>query len=145
AMRPADVTDDVMDVTDDANIVAGSMRIVDDPDFVKNEVHEAYGQIDPTKRLDEIENYRKATVVADTDSQSENEVGQRRIKRVFSRWYPSTASAVVLRFANRTLSSRLSNLRRIEFELDRKDEGIRTGDFCDITTRLINDEFGAQK
>lgn len=142
AIRPPDTNDTIQTVTDDANLIQGTIRIADDPDKIINEVQVVYGQIDPTKRKDELENYRKGISVVDADSQSANEINQRRIKRIFARWNPPTNSAVMLRYAERTLQSRAQNIFNVEFELERKDEGITTAQFADLTTIYIIDAFG---
>lgn len=142
AIRPADVTDTVVTINDDANIIADSISVVDEPSKVLNEVQALYGQIDPTKRADELENYRAGVAAVDADSQGENELNQRRIKRVFARWHPPANDAVILAWAQRTLSSRAKNLQTIEFMVDRKDEDINTADFADLTTGHIIDAFG---
>ena len=142
AIRPADITDTVASITDSANIVADSIKIVDDPGAVINEVQALYGQIDPTKSADDLENYRAGIAVVDTDSQSVNELGQRRIKRVFARWRHVVDESSVLAWAQRTLSSKAKNLQTIEFHIDRKDENINTADFADLETLYVIDETG---
>lgn len=142
AIRPADIDDVVVDLNDDQHLVADSIQIVDQPDYIRNEVQVLYGQIDPTARRDEVENYRRGLVVIDADSQSENELGQRRIKRVFARWHPSSNDAVVRQFADRTLSARTKNLMTVEFKLDRKDENIQTAQFADLTTIYLLNALG---
>lgn len=145
AIRPPDVNDDIQPVTDAANLVQGSIKIIDDPDKIINEVQVVYGQIDPTQKKDDLENYRKGISVIDADSQSANEIAQKRIKRIFGRWNPPTNSAVMLRYAERTLAARAQNIFNVEFELERKDEGISTSQFCDLTTIYIIDQFGIPK
>lgn len=142
-IRPADQTDTVVQITDDANIVADSIKLIDEPERLINEVQALYGQIDPTKSRDELENYRAGIAVIDQDSQSANEANQRRIRRIFARWHPVANESNITAWAQRTLSSRAKNLRTIEFDVDRKDEDIETGNFADITSRFVIDVFGA--
>lgn len=144
-LRPADVGDNVVAVTDAANLVADSVRIVDEPDKLVNEVQVLYGQIDPTQPKDEVGNYRNGLVLVDADSQSSNETGQRRIKRIFARWRTSAMSASVQAHAQRTLTARARNLMTIEFRLERKDENLDTADFADLTTLYLIDQFGQAK
>lgn len=145
AMHPPDVGEPVLALTDQANLVADSIQITDTVDKVINEVQVLYAQLDPTKNKDEISNYRKGLAVLDGDSQGTNELGQRRIKRIFARWHPDTNSAVVLRHATRTLKSRVRNLVTVQFKLERKDENVRTAQFADLTTLYIIDEFGVPR
>lgn len=142
AIRPPDVNDSIEAINDNANIVMDSVKIADAPDKIINEVQVVYGQIDPTKKLDDLENYRRGVAVIDANSQSVNELNQRRIKRIYARWNPGSNSAVVLRYAERTLAARAKNVFNVEFELERKDENIGTAEFADLTTLYIIDEFG---
>jgi hypothetical protein len=145
AIRPPDVNDEIIAINDDANIVQGSLRIIDEPDRIINEVQVVFGQIDPTKRGDELDNYRKGISVIDADSQSSNEIGQRRIRRIFGRWNPPSNSAVMLRYAERMLAARSQNVFNVEFELERKDENVGTAEFADLTTLYIIDQFGVPR
>jgi hypothetical protein len=89
-----------------------------------------------------VGNYRKGFVLADADSQSTNELRARRIRRYFGRWHPVANAGVVERKAQRTLTARSSKLMEIEFRIERKDEDVRTGDFADLTTLYLIDQFG---
>lgn len=142
AIHPPDVNEQVITIKDGANIVADSVQITDMADQVINEVQVLYGQINPVEGEDEVKNYRRGLVLVDADSQGTNELRQRRIKRIFARWQPAANSAVVLRHATRLLKSRTKNLITVQFQLERKDESIRTSQFADLTTLYIIDRFG---
>lgn len=143
ALRPLDVgVDTAVVLNDPANVVAGSVVVKDEPEKAINEVQVLYGQINPTESKDDIKNYRAGYVTVDTDSQSDNEIGQRRVKRVFARWHPTGNAGVVSRWAERTLRAKAKNLVSVEFKMERKDEGIPTSQFADLTTLYIVDQFG---
>lgn len=142
AIRPPDIDETIAPIADHGNLLAGTVRVKDEPDRLANEVQVLYGQIDPAGSDSDAENFGAGTVLVDADSQSANEAGQRRIKRVFATWHPKTNSAEVEQFATRTLASVASNLVRVEFELDRKDEEIKTAEFVDLTTLYLVDEMG---
>lgn len=143
ALRPADVSDEVVALTEGANLVADSVQIVDAPDKIINEVQVLYGQVDPVKSRDEIENYRFGFAALDGDSQSTNELGQRRIKRIFGRWLFDLGT--VQQMATRTLAASAKNLMTLTFKVERKDENLRTAEFADITTLYLIDQFGAPR
>lgn len=142
ATRPADDDEDVRELTDDAHLIADSVQQVDLADKIVNEVQIHYGQIDPTRDAEDVENYRAGHVDIEADSQSSNETGQRRIKRIFGRWHPTANSAVVDQFARRTINSRSKNVIEVQFRLERKDESVRTGQFCDLTTLYLIGALG---
>lgn len=142
AIRPADVDDDIPEITDASGIVAGSVQVMDLADKIINEVQVFFGQINPTGNRTDVENYRRGLLDAAGDSQSANELGQLRIKQVFARWHPSSNSGVVDQFARRTVNARSKNLVEVQFKLERKDENIRTAQFCDLTTLYLIDALG---
>lgn len=142
-MRPVDIDENVPELADGAHLVADSVRVIDEPDRVVNEVQVLYGEIDPTKNGDEINNYRRGIIVVDAASQSTNELNQQRVKKVFARWHPVRNASVVTRFASRTLAARAQNLAAVEFKVERKDESLRTAQFADLTTMYLIDALGA--
>jgi hypothetical protein len=145
AIRPADLNEDIPELTDEANIVAGSVQVVDTPDKLINEVQVLFGQIDPTGDDDDVENYRRGLLDRSTDSQSANESGQKRIKRIFARWHPTSNSGVVAQFARRTVNARSKVLFEVQFALERKDESVRSSQFCDLTTIYVLTALGAPR
>lgn len=137
AFRPADIDEAVPALNDDEHIVAGSVQVKDMPDKIINEIQVLFGQIDPTLNRDEVNNYRRGLLDVNSDSQSTSELGQRRIKRIFALWHPSSNANVVDQFARRTVNTRSKNLIEVSFSLERKDEDVRTSQFCDLTTLYI--------
>jgi len=97
----------------------------------------AYGQNDPTKKLDEFSNYFQPYVREDTDSVTN--YGSRRIKTIYSRWISRDNKAAAILLAAR-LGRRYSNApRAVNFTLDSKDADVWTGDNCKVNTRTIVD------
>lgn len=144
-IRPAGLTETVVEITDDANIVAGSLVVSDDPDRLINSAVLWYGQVDPTKSDKETSNYSNAIDSVDVISVSDNEVGSYRIKTVFCAWHVAPNAAVIAEIADNIVLSRGSVPYKVEFELDRKDDALQTGDFVDVTSSQITDIYGAIK
>lgn len=142
ALRPADVAETVPTIDDADTIVAGSVDVKDLPAEIVNEVQVLFSQVDPTKKLEDFENYARGHLEANADSQSSNEVGQARIKRVYARWHPSSNVTVVEQLATRTLNARSSKVVEVKFAIERKDEEIGTGGFVDLSTIYLLSALG---
>lgn len=142
AIRPADVDDITRPLSDMANIVAGSMKRVDEADRLWNEVQVLYGQRNPTVRRDQVDNYRRGNVDINVDSQSGFGDAVRRTHRIYARWHGVENATRVAQFLKRTLQARAQVPVRLEFELHRKDGEIHLAEFVDLTTLWVIDEFG---
>jgi hypothetical protein len=144
-VRPADVGESIGAFTDDANITTGTVKCIDEPDRLINEVYITLGQIDPTKKIDELGNYKEGFVTINADSQSANETNGRKAKNIYGRWHPTGNRAELQGVVDRMLLNRSFVPIRVEFEIERKDDSIKTANFLDLTTIAILDAFGAQK
>lgn len=143
--RPADVSEVVAALNDNEHIIQNTARCFDETNRLINEVYVTLGQKDPTKKIDEIGNYKEGFVTINTDSQSELEANIRKSTTIYGRWHPTSNRAEMLGVVDRMLLNRSYVPIRIEFELDRKDDSIKTGDFVDLTTAFIPDAFGQLK
>jgi len=144
-VRPPDIDEVVGTMTDDANIISGSIQCLDDSDRLLNEVYVTMGQVDPTKKLDDVGNYRTGFVTVNTDSQGANETNSRKSKTIWGRWHPTSNMAELQAVVDRMLLNRSFVPIRIEFEVDRKDDSVKTGDFIDLETFAVLDAFGFPK
>lgn len=141
-VRPPDISEVVGTITDDANIISGSVKCVDDTDRLLNEVYITIGQRDPVKKKDDVGNYRAGFITIDADSQSARQTGIRKTKTIWGRWQPTGNRAELQSVADRMLLNRSTIPLRVELEVDRKDDSINTGDFIDLRTFAIPDQFG---
>ena len=126
-VRPPDIDEVVGTMTDDANIISGSVQCLDDSDRLLNEVYVTMGQVDPTKKLDDVGNYRTGFVTVNADSQGANETNSRKSKTIWGRWHPTSNMAELQAVVDRMLLNRSFVPIRIEFEVDRKDDSVKTG------------------
>lgn len=135
--RPPDFDDTVATLTDYDNLVADTVEPKDEPDELVNETYYAFGQRNPTEDKDEAGNYRQGFLDIDADSQSDREVGERRAETIWCRWHPVGNRAELVRLATRVMAVKAKMPFRVEFEVDRKDDSARTGQFMDLTTQYI--------
>jgi hypothetical protein len=140
--RPLDIDEPALILNDDDNVVAGSVFAQDENDRLLNEVYLAFDQRDPTKKLDDVANYRTGSVVVRQPSQSSREYGLRKAKTIYARWSPAGNRAELENMAGRMLSNRATVPVKVEFQVERKDDAIALGDFIDLTTAALLDAFG---
>lgn len=141
AIREPDATAQLL--TDDANLVAGSVAVVDKPADRRSQVWVHFGQIDPTKSLTDLSNYAQTVVDADPDAEAADRYGQAHRQVIFSRWISVFAKAAALELAAQLRIRNTEIPKAISFSLDAKDSTIWTGDVVRVQTRLLPGFDGA--
>lgn len=126
-------------ITDEANILEGSVKVSDKNDMRISRVIVNFGQIDPTKKLDEFSNYRQAYVRVDPDS--EVNYGTSKLKTIYSRWINNSNKAAAIRLAARIGRRFAKSPRMVTFNLDAKDSDVWTGSPVRINTADILNEI----
>jgi hypothetical protein len=129
-------------ISDADDIVEDAMNVTDDPDARVSQVWVYYNRRDPTEPLDEERNYRIVKVDIDLSAESDNEYGEMRVEKIFSR--NITLQGDALRLASRTLLARRDNPRRFKFVADASAE-IDIGGYVTLDTRSVQDLTGANK
>lgn len=138
AIRPPTETPVVWD--DRANLIGDMTRITAKPKERISQVWVHWGQKDPTQDVDEETNFRRIRVRIDPEAESDNQYGERRIRKIFSRWLQSEAQAIQV--SVRLLARFRDNPRYMTFSVDAKDRQTWTADVADITHRGVVDDTG---
>jgi hypothetical protein len=139
ALKAPPTSANVLDM--DGNIIEDSMNVKDRPDLRASTIFVNFGQFDPTKKLNEIGNYKQTYIRADTDSITT--YGGSEIKVINSRWISDTNKAAALQLAA-LIGRRFSDIpREINFELDAKDSSTWIGQSRAINHRDITDFSGS--
>lgn len=127
--------EDALNLSYEANLLQGSVAVVDKQDMRISTVICNYGQFNPTVVLDDVTNYARTYIRVDSDSVTN--YGTPKYKTIYSRWISQdNKSAAVLMTAR--IGRRFSDApREISFSLDAKDIDIWTGDPCNVQTDLI--------
>lgn len=144
-VRPLDYDEMIQTLSDDAHIIAGSLIAQDDSDRLLNQLLVQYGQIDPTKDAKEGTNYREGFVTLDVGSQSAREHGQVFSNTINGRWHGTGNRSELIAIADRLLQARSAVPIRVEFDVDRKDDDAKTGQFVTLETAAIVDIHGEPK
>lgn len=103
------------------NIVAGSLKVREQPDKRLSQVWTYYGQRNPLER-DGPDNYRSALATVDLEAQSF--YGSSAIRKIYGNWIPALASQVAERLNDILLSRFKDPPRRFTFEVFRTEGGI---------------------
>ena len=138
-IKPPPIDADVID--QDENILADSLRIKDENDMRVNTVFVYFGQIDPTRKLDETNNYAQTYVRVDADNIAA--YGSNKIKTIFSRWINNNNKAAALVLAAKIGRRFGFAPRSITFDLDAKDSSVWAGQTIDVLHHEIADFTGA--
>lgn len=117
ALKPPPDSANVID--QDGNIIEDSLTVTDKPDMRISTVVVNYGQIDPTKKLDEFSNYENALVRVDTESIAL--YGTSQIKTINTRWIPKNSKTSAEKLS-KLMGRRFAEVpREVKFSLDPKD------------------------
>jgi len=141
ALKPP-IYDTVPVLSEEKHIIADSVTIKDDQGRRVSQVWISWGQRDPTQSATDANNYSRARVSANLDSELPIRYGEAKIRQIFSRWLQTEAQVanVGVRLLNRfTLPPKVVNL-----EVDAKDRDLWTGRVVDMTLGGVVDGSGAQ-
>lgn len=137
------VEDEPPTITEENHIIAGSFSIAEKPRERASQVWVYYNQRDVAGDLEDEANYNNLFVVADTESETDEEYGEPSIRKIFVRWYTSaalaqtTASAVITRYVDIPSACM--------FRMDAKDRQYWVGDSFFISHHLDVDQYGQRR
>lgn len=125
---------------DSSNFIANSFAVEDLPQSRISQVWFYYDLRTPVSPLDEGVNFRQVQIQADLASETEEQFGEKSIRKIYSRWIDasgqalSTASKIIVRYRDVP--------RQAKFRMDAKDRGYWVGDQVQISHYLDVDQYG---
>lgn len=135
------IATDVATFTPD-DTIQGSLKIKEQPDKRLSQVWTYFGQINPTKNLSDVDNFRSVSVVIDEDA--EDDYGAAVIKKINSRWIPALGRAVADRVGAIQIGRYRDPPRQLTFDLPRYvTAGAVLGNGYRLKTWSLQDESGA--
>lgn len=141
ALRKPDT--DINTLTDEDHNLFRSVNLTEDMSARVSQVVVHFDRINPTKKLDEVSNYRQHFVGPDPESSGPNEHGINVMKVMFSRWF-TNASLGRVQALSETLLKRYTNPPRVlSYKLDAS-SAQSVGDVFWASTRGIQDMTGAR-
>lgn len=138
AVKPPPTSANVYDMS--GNLLESSVTVKDEQALRISTVIIYFGLVDPTKKLDELNNY--AQIYARIDPDSITAYGSDQIKTIHSRWVTNLNKTAALLMGER-LGRRFSSVpRSIMFGFDAKDGSVWAGDTISINHRDMVDFAG---
>lgn len=131
--------------TDEANLVLGQTEVQQLDNERQTEVAIYYGLRSATADRRQATSYARGEISIDTDAESANEYGDRRVDVSYSRWFGEANAVGMQAFAARRLVALRDAPKRIRLALDPKDYTLPAGELADITSRVIVDDTGAPR
>lgn len=99
------------------NVIARTFSLADQFDKRLSQVWVYFGQIDPTKPVDDVDNYRTSASIIDAEAETNH--GTSAIKKIFSRWIPAPGKAIAERLGAIVLGRYVQAPRKMSFDVMR--------------------------
>lgn len=143
AIRPA-VPDEtiITDINENEHIVADSLKIERRTPERLSQIWVYYDQNNPTESLDKSSNYLRLDINIDTDAETEDEYGERRVKNIHSRWFDDGNAGAVSTLASRLLLRYRDDPIYFTFSMDAKDRSLLVSDVINFSHRSLVDFTG---
>lgn len=103
-----------------------------------------FDRIDPTKKLDDVANFRQRWVPVDLQSEGEREYRSAKTRIINSRWFNSGSLGRVQQLGAALLSRYRDPPLTFEADIDIS-AGIKTGDLFQVSSRLFQNAAGSRK
>lgn len=132
-------------ITDDANLIAGSVEITRKPDERVSQVWVYYDQIDPTKGVEDRTNYSKRLINRNVDAEGDTQYGEPRITEIFARFLDANGNGAANTISTRTLARYVDGPVAIEFDLDAKDQAVTNGSIIALSHHGLVDDTGSPR
>ena len=129
-------------LNDTSHVIEKSISVMDSPDDRITELWVYYDKIDHSDD-NKAENFRALKIQIDTDAESVNAYGDKRVKTIYANWLSATNAGLVTTLAGRLLNRYSATPKKIKFSLDAKDTVIWTGSSATLTTNKIQGIDGA--
>ena len=130
-------------LSDDQNLIADSISYARDDSSRVSQVWFSHGHRNPVLDFDELRNFESTIISIDQDGEGVNEYDQKRVRRIWSRWLPTSRNSVSSEITNRLLNYYKVTKKTLTIMLDPKDDDVWTGDLVQVSTRQVQDAFGA--
>lgn len=115
-------------INNNEHILKDSLVVSDVPSARLSDVLVYFGQRDPTKKMDELNNYAQTYIRSDLSSSSDDEYGSKQIKTILSRWVNNFNKAAAIELATRKGRRFGITPRQVAFKLTAKDSEFKLGD-----------------
>lgn len=132
-------------LTEEANLISGSTKIDPQDGLRKTYTGIFYDLVTATANRKEAKNFNRGEIHIDTDAESANEYGDRRVDVLYSRWFGLANEQAMRAFIKRRLGRYRDAPLNISFKVDPKDADISEGDLYTVTTSQFTEADGTAK
>jgi hypothetical protein len=139
---PARPSVTLTEITDATEIVRDSIDVDENEDSRVTRVAVAY-DLFAGKSGDSLADYAKIIVYVGSDEESAGDYGDKRTRIVLCPWIKSSGSATAQKLASHLFTRYKNPARRVSFSLEIKDDGVKCGDFVNLTTAFIQKPDGS--
>ena len=129
----------VTSINDNYHILEKSLSVKHEDAKRYTEIWVYYGVKNWVEVKDE-EDYETLYIHAELDKEGVDLYGDKRIKKIKSRWITTDSQAVI--YSGRFMLMSKETPVTVTLKVDAKDSDIKTGDFIDMTTRVIVGQTG---
>lgn len=129
-------------LTDEANIIDGSVAVDSLDDQRLTMLAFYYGMKDYAKNKDEVSNFALGINYIDTDAESANEYNDRRPEVIYSQWLGAGNEVAVSAVVARRINFFRNAPKRLQLQIDPKDNTRKPGDLVDVQTVYLPDNGG---
>ncbi len=140
---PASINDTETSYDDTSHLIRSSVNVLENS---KDRISQAwiyYAPRDYSQSFSEPDNFARLKIQADAIGESADAYNEKRVQKIYSRWFDSNATGIVGHAASRTLRERKKNQIEFKFNMDAKDSTLWTGDHFLINTKFNQDATGA--
>jgi len=134
------------DVISEANVINKTFEVTDQPEQRYSRAQVYYGIADPTKKLDDLSNYRQTTKRPDDATAETNEAlyGTQKIRTIFADGIAVGAGSVADRVGNLVVGRKQRTPKRYKFSMSRKEANLpQLGQASFLSWRSLQDASGA--
>ena len=141
ALAPSALNFVEAEYNDDNHLIRQTTKVTENIKDRISQVWFYWGVRSWTDKLDDSKNHRQLTIRADLVSESSSAYGDKRVKKIYSRWVNHNALAA--QTSSRLLNRYNKNQFNVSFQLDAKDSSLWTGDYFYLRTHYMQDETGS--
>lgn len=129
--------EDAIELTDEANILADSVKVKERYEQVISRCVIRYAQINPLADVEDKSNYRVSDIVVDLEAEGRIRNNSVSTKEIYARWLQNASGAIAKETGERLIARYKQAPKEISFALDAKDRNIKLADFVVIDTKQI--------
>jgi hypothetical protein len=129
--------------TDQDSIVADSVSVARNDKSRVSQVWFSYGHRNPVEPLDELKNFTTTKLSVNLELEGVDAYDESLVRRIWSRWVPRDSGSIASEIATRLLNYYKVTKKNVTITMDPKDDSAWTGSLINLSTRQIQDVYGA--